>query len=207
MISIPNPKKNITVNFPLEKVKLNIPFIQNISENKYKLTNSNDVINTFTFEALEFLSLGVFIDFNLSSIDDNKTTIEIEVRRKVGAFDKTHEITNANKHISNITEILSKALILSNEDIEKQKKVIPLESQKGCTNTAAIMLIIISIFCLIGVSCSKEETSSSNQNNCGTYTLSNGTVYTVQKGSQGGCYYINSNNNKSYVDDKYCNCN
>jgi hypothetical protein len=206
MISIPNPKKNITVNFPLEKVKSNIPFIQNLSNDKYKLTDSNEVINIFTFEALEFLSLGVFIDFNLSSIDDNKTTIEIEVRRKVGAFDKTHEITNANKHISNIIEILSKVLILTDEDILKQKKVTPLKNQKGCTNTAALMLIIITIICLIGVSCSKEE-SSSNQNNCGTYTLSNGTVQTVQKGSQGGCYYINSNNNKSYVDDKYCNCN
>jgi hypothetical protein len=36
---------------------------------------------------------------------------------------------------------------------------------------------------------------------CGTY---NG--HSLHKGPRGGCYYINSNNNKTYVDRSYCNC-
>lgn len=36
---------------------------------------------------------------------------------------------------------------------------------------------------------------------CGTY---NGN--TLYKGSKGGCYYYNSNGNKTYVDRSKCNC-
>jgi hypothetical protein len=28
----------------------------------------------------------------------------------------------------------------------------------------------------------------------------------LTKGSKGGCYYINKNGNKTYVDRSYCNC-
>lgn len=28
----------------------------------------------------------------------------------------------------------------------------------------------------------------------------------LHEGSQGGCYYINSNGNKTYVDRSYCDC-
>ncbi len=30
--------------------------------------------------------------------------------------------------------------------------------------------------------------------------------HTLQQGSQGGCYYLNSSGNKEYVDQSYCNC-
>lgn len=36
---------------------------------------------------------------------------------------------------------------------------------------------------------------------CGTYNSKQ-----LYKGPQGGCYYINSNGNKTYVDRSYCNC-
>lgn len=36
---------------------------------------------------------------------------------------------------------------------------------------------------------------------CGTY---NGK--SLREGPKGGCYYINSNGNKTYVDRSYCNC-
>jgi len=36
---------------------------------------------------------------------------------------------------------------------------------------------------------------------CGSY---NG--HTLLKGSQGGCYYINNNGNKTYVDRSNCHC-
>lgn len=42
---------------------------------------------------------------------------------------------------------------------------------------------------------------TSNETDCGTY---NG--HQLYKGSQGGCYYYNSNDNKTYVDRSYCNC-
>jgi hypothetical protein len=63
-------------------------------------------------------------------------------------------------------------------------------------------LILLSVF--LFVACSKagdESTPSSNSNPCGTH---NGKQ--LYKGSQGGCYYINSNGNKTYVEAGECNC-
>jgi len=53
-------------------------------------------------------------------------------------------------------------------------------------------------------SCSTyEDVGNSNyQTNCGTY---NG--HPLYSGPKGGCYYINNNSNKTYVDRAYCNCN
>lgn len=121
LFAIQNPKKTFTIDFGIDKVKksvLVIPFINK----KYKLNKSNDAFNQYTLDALEFLSLGVFIDFNLSSISDNKTEITIEVRRKVGSFDQSHEVTNANKHIEVLVEVLSKGIMLSDNEIENLKK-------------------------------------------------------------------------------------
>lgn len=39
------------------------------------------------------------------------------------------------------------------------------------------------------------------KSNCGSY---NGNK--LYKGPNGGCYYINSNGNKTYVDGSYCDC-
>ena len=57
------------------------------------------------------------IYFNLSSISENKTEITVEIRRKVGSFDQSHEITNANKHIEAIVDNLSKGIMLTDVDI------------------------------------------------------------------------------------------
>lgn len=43
--------------------------------------------------------------------------------------------------------------------------------------------------------------SGTSSGGCGTY---NG--HTLHKGSDGGCYYINSSGNKTYVERNKCNC-
>lgn len=40
---------------------------------------------------------------------------------------------------------------------------------------------------------------------CGTKTVS-GVQRSLVKGPEGGCYYVNSNGNKSYVDRSECQC-
>ncbi len=55
------------------------------------------------------------------------------------------------------------------------------------------------------LACEKDENNSeiyeSNYEGCGTH---NG--HTLYKGPEGGCYYYNSNGNKTYVDRSECNC-
>jgi hypothetical protein len=106
---ISNPKKTISVDFPLDKVKIGVERIDTFTK-KYKFTKSNPIFNQTTFEATELLSLGVYIDINLSSLNDNKTEITIEIRRKIGSFDQSHEVTKANQHIENLFELLAKGI-------------------------------------------------------------------------------------------------
>jgi hypothetical protein len=135
--ALPNPKKNITIDFPIRKLKDTILFIPLTKDKKYKFTSKNDVLNLYTFEATEFLSLGVYIDISLSEVSEKKTSIEIEVRRKVGAFDQAHEVSNANQHITKILELISLCVNLTDEKIAKLKESAnssnSKQNKKGCS--------------------------------------------------------------------------
>ena len=87
--AIPNPKKTLEIDFNVEQIISTILFIP-LKDTKYSFISKNDVFKTFRFAALEFLSLGVFVDISVSSITDTKSKIEIEVSRKVGAFDQSY---------------------------------------------------------------------------------------------------------------------
>lgn len=121
MFSIPNPTKKIIINFSLEHVKKSILRIPIVSYPKYKLTSTNDIINLITLECFELLSLGVYIDLTLSSIEDNKTEINIEVRRKLGSFDNSIEMQNASEHIINLINLIgSESITMTDEDFCKK---------------------------------------------------------------------------------------
>jgi len=57
-----------------------------------------------------------------------------------------------------------------------------------------LLILIVALF-----ACSKDSDSPSS--GCGSH---NG--HALHKGPDGGCYYINSNGNKTYVDRSECNC-
>jgi hypothetical protein len=54
--------------------------------------------------------MGVFIDINLNDVGGGKTQINIEVRRKMGAFDQSYEIQQANQHIQEMFNGISNIL-------------------------------------------------------------------------------------------------
>lgn len=120
VLAIPNPKKSTQVDFSIERVKISVTNIGLIN-NKYKFSNSNEIFNQYTYEALEFLSLGVYIDINLNKLGDEKTEITVEIRRKVGTFNESHEVTNANNHLSKIFECIAKLTAMNIDDIERLK--------------------------------------------------------------------------------------
>jgi hypothetical protein len=66
--------------------------------------------------------------------------------------------------------------------------------------------ILALLLSLAMVNCSDSSASYDDDNtnysrSCGTYNGHN-----LYKGPNGGCYYINSKGNKTYVDRKHCNC-
>ena len=95
MSMIPNPKKNVTIDFTMNEIKSALAKIPQYFGNKYTLEKKNDLLNQFTFGALEFLSMGVFIDINLNYVTESKTDIIVEIRRKIGAFDQWVEVQKA----------------------------------------------------------------------------------------------------------------
>ena len=130
--AIPNPKKSLVIDFTITAVKSTIEFIPLLNA-KYKFSSKNEVLNSYTFEALEFLSLGIFADISLSKLDESRTEITIEIRRKIGAFDQAHEVSKANDHIAALFELISKCIVLSEaemKELETKKSTTP--DKKGC---------------------------------------------------------------------------
>ena len=63
-------------------------------------------------------------------------------------------------------------------------------------------LLIIFLYSIVSstlYSCNAEA------DDCGTRTVS-GVARSLNRGPDGGCYYVNSNGNKSYVDRSDCSC-
>ena len=67
------------------------------------------------------------------------------------------------------------------------------------------------LFALIIISCSSGSSNDDNFNYPTPTTSSGSCTYnghSLHVGEEGGCYYINSSGNKSYVDRLYCaSCN
>ena len=120
--AIKSKKKTIIIYFPISKLNQTIVLIPQ-KDKTYKFTSKNDVFNLYTFEATELLSLGVFIDISLSEISENKTTIEIEIRRKIGVLDKSHELIMQILNISKILELINLCVTLKDEKIESLTKI------------------------------------------------------------------------------------
>lgn len=57
-------------------------------------------------------------------------------------------------------------------------------------------LLLLSFICLCTLT-----NCSSDDGGCGTHSGK-----ALYKGPEGGCYYINSSGNKTYVDRSECNC-
>ena len=119
---IPNPTKKVTIDFPLDQVKEGVKRIPSLLK-KYKMFKTNEAFNVYTLEASEFLSMGVYIDINLTPVADTRTEFNVEVKRKLGSFDHWVEVQNANEHIDKLITGLSKTMTSSSEELEKLEVV------------------------------------------------------------------------------------
>lgn len=140
--AIANPTKKVTIDFPISRVKDSVRNISKVYK-KYTMEKENPMFNQFTLQASEFLSLGVFIDINLSEQGNNRTEINIEVRRKMGAFDEWIEVQNANQHIQNIIDALSRLLTNPNVKVQEVKQVSKVPEIIGYIIGICILIAIL----------------------------------------------------------------
>lgn len=129
--AIPNPKKSLTLERPIQEVNQALEHIP-LYNKKYTLFKYDKLLNHFTYDASEFLSLGVYIDVNTTRQGEGTTEVTVEVRRKVGSFDQSVEITNANNHITKIFELLSESI--QSDPTEKLAAVEKLKQEKELKN-------------------------------------------------------------------------
>ena len=138
--AIPNPKKSLVIDFSIEKLKSTIEYVT-VLNNTYKLNSKNDILNTYTFEAMEFLSLGIYADISFSKQDEGRTEVTIEIRRKIGAFDQAHEVSKANEHISTLFTLVSQCVVLSEEQIkELETRQQNMPKSSGCMVTLLLTI-------------------------------------------------------------------
>jgi hypothetical protein len=155
MFSIPNPKKTLSINQPIDLIKKSIPKIYVASNGKYKIHNINEMMNQITLECMEGLSLGVYIDFDLSILSEQSTNLTIEIRRKVGSFDNPYEIDNANWHIEKLTTYLSDIVPMSDEEFnfKYQKEIRQVnEVEQDASKPWYAKKYIANIWIILGLS-------------------------------------------------------
>lgn len=141
--AIPNPKKSFELDFDHKSVMNSFTFIP-VLNTKYKFLSGNDLLKTYRFEALEFLSLGIYADLTVNSISDNKSRIEIEISRKIGAFDQAHEVSKANDHINVLATLITQSLQLSPEQKEQmQLKTVNNMVEKPVQSKSTMILITL----------------------------------------------------------------
>jgi hypothetical protein len=100
------------------------------------VTEVNAIFNQITLECSEFLSLGVYIDFNLAKKSDTSTEVTIEIRRKIGSFDNAVELQNANHHFMDLVNYLSSVIVMSDEEFNKKYSAV-LEAIANKSNEEA----------------------------------------------------------------------
>jgi hypothetical protein len=137
--AIPNPKKTVTIDFPIEQVKIAARNIDKVMKFCH-FREENDMFNSYKFSRSEFLSLGALININLNSVSENKTQVDIEISRQIGAFDEWIEIDKANKHIGETINAMSS--IIKN-GIPKIEPVVTAPVKPATRAQAVTSLILL----------------------------------------------------------------
>lgn len=185
-------KRDIVVSFPIDEVKKSIELVCEKSRASYSIKEKNDVMNLYTITLVGGLVV-VPCAIQLKKISENETSIILDCNK-------------VNKTPNQYNEIVDKFLLLISKSLSGEviNENVVASNKSGCLG----LLLFLITSTLFGVlySCNKEETSTNNSSSCGYYTFSDKTTTTTYKGSNNGCYYINSSGNKTYVDSKYC-CN
>lgn len=112
LYSIPNLNESFTIAHSIPEIKNGIALIPSL-DNSYKIAASDNPFESIVLESKEFLNSAVFVAFNLIPIQENKTDVTLEIRRKKRSLDHYFEATNSFVSIENLIVQLSKAITLA----------------------------------------------------------------------------------------------
>ena len=109
LLSLPNPTKSISVNFPITKVKEAMSLVPKVKDG-YTLAKSNEILNSFEFLKSETLSFGSTFQVNLEEVSETKTLIQVLGKRTVGTINQAHEASQVTRGLDEIFEGVAELL-------------------------------------------------------------------------------------------------
>jgi tetrahydromethanopterin S-methyltransferase subunit B len=127
---VQNPVKSTTINFPINKVKECLNYVENTSPN-FSLKEYNEVFNSYKFgnrDGISMVGEGNIIDVNLEETDQNKTIIQIEGSRLIGAINSSAEVMMVKSGMDELLDIISK--LIAYDDVENASKEISKSFKK-----------------------------------------------------------------------------
>jgi hypothetical protein len=114
---IANPKKTLSINYPIAVVKESAKLVHNYYKDvDITRVDIDDTLNIYKFHINEILSQGTLMVLTFKKITTNATDLEIELQREVGSYDTNLEVSLSNSQINNFLAGLSRVLQLSEED-------------------------------------------------------------------------------------------
>jgi hypothetical protein len=150
--SIPNPKKDLQVNFSnddVQKVLSKLPqFMQHQKFGSYTFESYDPIIGELIMTKTEFMSLGVKIVISSHEIGDGKSKIQMEVQRVIGSFDQSYEVTKANDHLNSVTKAISQFLQNQEIDLSSSNQNVQDNGEKSNQNGAIIGGIVLGLLVL-----------------------------------------------------------
>ena len=150
--SIPNPTRELTLQFSNDQVQ---SAMSNLSKyligsgtGNYIQHQYDNVIGQLELIKTEFLSLGVSIMVTANTIAENQTKLHVEVRRQVGAFDQSYEVSQARTHLDKVVNGLS--TLLQNPEVVNQFNDEEIKTKSSSeTNTSLIWGVLVVIVSLL----------------------------------------------------------
>lgn len=130
-------EKEITVDFPIEKVKEAIMTLFNKFPSKYMLRKNdiNEAFNTYHFPISNGLN-PVIVDMSLEKVSDDKTKISISVTNAYGAVSSNSILAG---QLSDYLLVLGK--VLSGESVEDIKETVK--------NSGCMLLLLVGLSSLM----------------------------------------------------------
>jgi hypothetical protein len=144
--AIANPTKSLSLNFPVDVVKDVVKnLVNHLSAkgyNGYTKETDDDIISRYKFAKSEFLSLGSYVNIMIDG-NDTKTTVSIEMSRKMGAYDDWVEVSNANRQMTEVLEAISYGLNPNKEDVKLKSVHNGGNTDMEISNTFWVIAIFI----------------------------------------------------------------
>lgn len=139
-----SPKREIVIDFPVEKVKEVIDKIVAIPGNGYTLHEKNNLFHTYKIATVKNFQTGIE-NITLNKIDEDKTSCVFEIYNTVGG---TASPTILSSLQDNFLKVLS-------EGLEGKEMTLKSTSNSSCLLTLAFLVVFSTI--IIFGACSKNS--------------------------------------------------